>query len=49
MDINVLPSFPRRRESSQLDDPRMAGRHFCFVCYTEFLICWIPACAGMTK
>ncbi len=42
------PSFPRRRESSQLNKPRVAGQSFGFVRYAEYLSNWIPACAGMT-
>jgi hypothetical protein len=49
MNIYALPSFPRKRESSQFDDPRIAGQPFVFRLLRRFLICWIPVFAGMTK
>ena len=43
------PLFPRRRESSQLDNPRKAGQHLGIGCFAVTLFCWISACAGMTS
>ena len=41
-------SFPRRRESSELNISR-SGQHLGFVPLRgDYSINWIPACAGMT-
>jgi chaperone LolA len=56
---NFLSSFPPfgklrinwpsvRRESSCLNNSRVAPRHRSFVRFAEYLFRWIPACAGMT-
>jgi len=43
-----ISSFPRRRESSILNNTREAGQQIGLVRYAELLTDWIPACAGMT-
>jgi|CXWL01.1.fsa_nt_gi thiol:disulfide interchange protein DsbD len=45
----LTPSFPQKRESSELKNPRVAGQHCGFVRYAEHIFCWIPAFAGMTS
>ena len=46
--MNSTSSFPRRRESSRLNNTREAGQPIGFVRYAELLMNGIPACAGMT-
>jgi hypothetical protein len=36
------PSFPRRRESSKLNNSRKAGQTIDFVRYAKFFTDWIP-------
>jgi hypothetical protein len=46
----LFSSFPRRRESSQLNIPR-SGQNHCVIQIQlrwTYSIVWIPACAGMT-
>jgi hypothetical protein len=43
------PSFPRKRESSMLVSTLEAGQQIGLVRNAEFLMDWIPACAGMTE
>jgi hypothetical protein len=45
-DFPLVPSFPRRRESSQKNFPR-SGQNYDFdLLCRRFLIIWIPAYAG---
>ncbi len=45
---NTASSFPRKRESSHLNEPRAAGRQKEVSCFVKYIFSWIPACAGMT-
>jgi hypothetical protein len=41
-------SFPRKRESSYMNHPSVAGQNQGFVRFADCMFCWIPAFAGMT-
>jgi len=45
---NTASSFPRRRESSHLNEPRAAGREKEVSHFGRYIFSWIPAYAGMT-
>jgi len=45
---NTTASFPRRRESRQLNIPR-SGQNLVVSLRDNQSIHWIPACAGMTE
>jgi len=43
-----IASFPRRRESSKTNTPRSGQNLNVVPLCGDYLINWIPACAGMT-